>query len=30
VKVYITSDLQLPAYQARESDAITSRSRRPQ
>ncbi|HKS63223.1 MAG TPA: TrbI/VirB10 family protein [Xanthobacteraceae bacterium] len=30
VKVYITSDLQLPAYQARESNAITSRSRRPQ
>lgn len=29
VKVYLTSDLQLPAYQAREADSISSR-RRPQ
>ncbi len=30
VKVYLTSDLQLPAYQAREGASIASRSRRPQ
>jgi type IV secretion system protein TrbI len=30
VKVYLTSDLQLPAYEARASDSISSRSRRPQ
>jgi type IV secretion system protein VirB10 len=29
VKVYITSDLELPAYQARESGSTSSRSRRP-
>jgi type IV secretion system protein VirB10 len=29
VKVYLTSDLQLPAYQARESGSMSSRSRRP-
>jgi type IV secretion system protein VirB10 len=28
VKVYITSDLQLPAYQAHESASLSSRSRR--
>jgi type IV secretion system protein VirB10 len=30
VKVYLTSDLQLPAYEARASDSMPSRSRRPQ
>ena len=30
VKVYLTSDLQLPAYQARESGSMASPSRRPQ
>jgi hypothetical protein len=30
VKVYLTSDVQLPAYQARESGSIASRTRRPQ
>jgi len=30
VKVYLTSDLQLPAYQARQSGSMSSRSRRPQ
>jgi type IV secretion system protein VirB10 len=29
VKVYLTSDLQLPAYQARESGSTSSRNRRP-
>jgi len=30
VKVYLTSDLQLPAYQARQGGSISSDSRRPQ
>jgi type IV secretion system protein VirB10 len=30
VKVYLTSDLQLPAYQARQGASIASRTRRPQ
>jgi type IV secretion system protein VirB10 len=30
VKVYLTSDLQLPAYADRESGSVESRSRRPQ
>ena len=30
VKVYLTSDLQLPAYAERESGSVESRSRRPQ